>query len=203
MADLPRLLVATTNAGKLREYQDMLAGLPVRWVGLDDVGLAGVDVEETGTTFWQNALIKALDYARRANLPTLADDSGLEVDALNGRPGVYTARYAPTVAERNAKLLKALKGAPDEARGARFVCVTALATPDGLTVTAEGTLDGRIGHAPRGVHGFGYDPIFMLPDGRALAELPPDEKHAISHRGRALARIRPLLEYVLAHPPMR
>ena len=94
----PRLLVATTNTGKLREYQELLAGLPVSWVTLADVGLADMDVEETGETFWQNALIKALAYARRAHLPTLADDSGLEVDALDGGPGVYTARYAPNVA---------------------------------------------------------------------------------------------------------
>jgi XTP/dITP diphosphohydrolase len=197
------LLVATTNTGKLREYQDLLAGLPVSWLTLEDAGLGGMDVDETGTTFAQNALIKALAYARRANLPTLADDSGLEVDALNGRPGVFTARYAPTAAERNAKLLLALEGVPEAQRGARFVCVVALAMPDGLTVTAEGTLEGRIGHAPRGDYGFGYDPVFVLPDGRALAELVPAEKHSISHRGRALARLHPVLRFVLTSSDMR
>lgn len=199
----PRLLVATTNTGKLREYQELLAGLPVSWVTLADVGLADMDVEETGETFWQNALIKALEYARQTHLPTLADDSGLEVDALNGGPGVYTARYAPSVAERNAKLLGVLDGVPDAARGARFVCVTALVMPDGLTVTAEGTLEGQIGREPRGVHGFGYDPIFVLPDGRHLAELVAAEKHSLSHRGRALARLQPVLQFVLSASDMR
>ena len=191
------LLVATTNPGKLREYRDMLADLPVMWRSLADIGLQDLEVQENGATFLDNALIKARAYAARAGLPTLADDSGLVVDALDGGPGVHSARYAPTVAARNARLLAALEGVPAAQRTARFVCVTALALPDGLTVTAEGRVEGQIAFAPRGTHGFGYDPLFALPDGRTLAELLPAEKHAISHRGRALARLHPILRFVL------
>jgi XTP/dITP diphosphohydrolase len=120
------------------------------------------------------------------------------VDALNGAPGVKSARYAPTVAERNAKLLAAIEGVPHEKRTARFVCVIALVTPDGITLMSEGRVEGHIGNAPRGEHGFGYDPLFVLPDGRTIAELSSAEKNRISHRGVALAKLHPLLSCLIS-----
>jgi len=191
------LLVATTNKGKLREYQAMLATLdsPIRWYTLNDVGLDQLDVEETGDTFLANALLKGQVYCARSGLPTLADDSGIVVDALNGGPGVYSARYAPTSAERNAKLLAALKDVPPEKRTARFVCVTALVLPTGITITAEGVVEGSVGYELRGSNGFGYDPLFLLPDGRTTAEIPAEEKNVISHRGRALNKLEPYLRF--------
>jgi len=195
------LLVGTQNPGKRREYQDLLTGLPVRWISPQEVGLEIFEPEETGTTFEENARLKALAYAQAARMATLADDSGLEVDALDGAPGIYSARYGgpgATDADRYQKLLKALETVPEAQRTARFVCVVALALPDGQMYMARGTVEGRIGHEPRGTFGFGYDPVFVLPDGRHLAELPPDEKHAISHRGAALAAFKPTLLRVLS-----
>jgi XTP/dITP diphosphohydrolase len=171
----------------------MLADLSVTWLTLADVNLEQVDVEETGETFAANALLKAQAYAALSGLPTLADDSGLVVDALNGGPGVYSARYAPTSAERNAKLLQVLEGVPLEQRTARFVCVTALVIPDGLTLFAEGRIEGRIGYELRGSNGFGYDPLFVIESGQTTAELSPEEKNQISHRGRALTKLHPVL----------
>ncbi len=192
---LPKtLLVATTNPGKLKEYQEMFADLGVTWKSLADVGLDGHEVAETGETFRDNALLKAVAYAHQSGLPTLADDSGLVVDALHGAPGVYSARYAPTAPERNTKLLLALEGVPPEQRSARFVCVIACVFPHGVTILSEGNLEGQIGFAPRGSNGFGYDPVVVLADGRTVAELPPAEKNQISHRGQALIKLRPLLE---------
>lgn len=188
------LLVATTNPGKLKEYQEMFADLGVTWKSLADVGLDGHEVAETGETFRDNALLKAVAYAHQSGLPTLADDSGLVVDALHGAPGVYSARYAPTAPERNTKLLSALEGVPPEQRSARFVCVIACVFPHGVTILSEGNLEGQIGFAPRGSNGFGYDPVVVLADGRTVAELPPAEKNQISHRGQALIKLRPLLE---------
>ncbi|MCC6972572.1 MAG: RdgB/HAM1 family non-canonical purine NTP pyrophosphatase [Anaerolineae bacterium] len=192
---LPKtLLVATTNPGKLKEYQEMFADLGVTWKSLADVGLDGHEVAETGETFRDNALLKAVAYAHQSGLPTLADDSGLVVDAIHGAPGVYSARYAPTAPERNTKLLLALEGVPPEQRSARFVCVIACVFPHGVTILSEGNLEGQIGFAPRGSNGFGYDPVVVLADGRTVAELPPAEKNQISHRGQALIKLRPLLE---------
>ncbi len=193
---IDQLLVATTNTGKMREYQRLLADLPLRWLSLADLPESLPDVEETGTTFEANALLKAHAYSAQTGLAVLADDSGLAVDALDGAPGVYSARYATTATERNAKLLAALEGVPPEGRTARFVCVVALVLPlpDGtLTLAAEGRVEGSIAYAPRGENGFGYDPIFGLPDGRTLGELPAAEKDAISHRARALGKLHPLL----------
>ncbi|MCS6871967.1 MAG: RdgB/HAM1 family non-canonical purine NTP pyrophosphatase [Anaerolineae bacterium] len=190
------LLVATTNTGKLREYQRLLAGLPVVLRSLADLPQAVPEVAETGETFEANALLKAHAYSAQTGLMTLADDSGLMVDALNGAPSVHSARYAPTAEARNAKLLAALEGVPFERRTARFICVVAVVLPlhDGaLTSTAEGRLEGHIAFSARGTHGFGYDPIFLLPDGRTVAELSPEEKDAVSHRGKALAKLKPLL----------
>lgn len=194
------VLVGTQNAGKRREYEELLVDLPVRWVAPQDVGLADYEADEGGATFEENARRKALDFARASGLPVLADDSGLEVDALDGAPGVYSARYAGPDASDEArylKLLDALAQVPDPARTARFVCVVALALPDGTVHTARGTVEGAIARAPRGAGGFGYDPVFVLPDGRHMAELDSAEKHAISHRGQALQAFRPQLEMAL------
>jgi XTP/dITP diphosphohydrolase len=191
--NLPSLLVASTNPGKLVELREMMADLPVKWLSLADVGLDHMDVEESGDSFAANAIIKARAYCEASGLPTLADDSGIVVDALDGEPGIHSARYAPTSEERNAKLLKAIEGVPYEQRSARFVAVIALVTPDGITVTAEGRVEGHIADAPRGANGFGYDPIFLLGDGQTMAELPSFEKNEISHRGRALAKLHPIL----------
>lgn len=194
---MPTLLIASTNPGKLTEYRSMVADLPITWRTLADVGLAGMDVPETGVTFAGNALIKARAYAAAAGVITLADDSGLMVDALDGSPGIYSARYAPTTAERNAKLLAALENIPAERRSARFVCAIACVTPNGVEIVAEGICEGCIGDAPRGTGGFGYDPLFVLPNGRTVAELSEVEKNRLSHRGQAMAKLAPILPCIL------
>jgi len=191
MAEQAELLVATNNAGKVRELSQLLSGAPLRLRLLSEFdGVA--EAEETGTTFAENATLKALYYSAHAGLLTLSDDSGLAVDALNGAPGVYSARYAgadATYAERMAKLLGELEAAGDTDRRARFVCVIAVADPLAGTVeTFEGVCEGRIARAPRGTGGFGYDPLF-IPEGhdRTFGELPEEVKHSLSHRARALA----------------
>jgi XTP/dITP diphosphohydrolase len=199
------VLVATTNLGKLAEFSHMLASLPlvtppIRVLTVSDLPTDPGDVEETGTTFWENAILKAQTYAARTGLPALADDSGLAVDALGGAPGVYSARYAPTPAARIEKLLTALANVPDAQRTAHFVCVVALATPDGRLIAAEGRVEGKITFAPRGSGGFGYDPIFELPNGQTMAELSAEAKNTLSHRGRALERLRPLAAALAALP---
>jgi XTP/dITP diphosphohydrolase len=201
-----KILVATHNAGKLREYAELLAdvapgGKPVEWVSLADLGIEA-DVEETGATFEENARLKAVAYARQSGLLTLADDSGLEVDALDGGPGVRSARYGgPGLddAGRYRLLLENLEGVHDAERGARFRCVVAVGTPEGEVHTAEGICEGRIAHQPRGEHGFGYDPVFYVEArGATMAELGPAVKNRISHRARALEAIRPTLLGVIA-----
>jgi|YNPNPStandDraft_1061719.scaffolds.fasta_scaffold32904_2 XTP/dITP diphosphohydrolase len=191
-----KILIATHNRGKLREYAALLAGLPIEWVTLDDVGVS-TEVEETGSTFEQNALLKAEAYARLSGLPTLADDSGLEVDALGGAPGVQSARYAgsdASDADRYRLLLERMKNVPDAQRSARFRCVVALYIPGGEVYTAEGICEGRITHAPRGTYGFGYDPVFFVNEcGVTMAELAPEIKNRISHRARAVQALRPQL----------
>jgi XTP/dITP diphosphohydrolase len=198
---MPPLLIATTNPGKLREYAAIFADLPVELRSLRDVGIDD-DVEETGATFAENAILKARYYAARSGLMALADDSGLEVAALDGAPGVYSARYAghgASDAERNAFLLQKLEGVPFHARLARFVCVVALALPDGTCETVEGLLPGVIEREPRGEHGFGYDPLFyILDEDRTLAELPLERKNAISHRAQAARAARDVLARWLA-----
>ena len=188
-----QLLIASGNAGKLKEMQEIMANSGVTCVSLADVGLADMEVRETGSTFEANALLKARAYAKASKLATLADDSGLAVDALDGAPGIYSARYGPTPQVRIEKLLFALREVPQGQRQAHFVSVAAVVTLDQVTLMAEGTLAGQIGMAPRGTHGFGYDPVFLLPDGRTLAEVESAEKNIISHRGRALAKLEPLL----------
>lgn len=199
---MTRLLVATKNPGKLREYQSLLDGLPVEWVSLQDVGLSALDVPETGVTFAENAGLKAKAYARASGLLTLADDSGLEVDALGGAPGVWSARYAGPRAsdeDRYRKLLAALADTPADQRTARFRCVVAVATHTGAVETADGVCEGSIAFAPRGVNGFGFDPVFIVAGrDKTMAELSSTEKNAISHRGRALVAMRPILRRLLA-----
>ncbi|NTX17463.1 XTP/dITP diphosphatase [Myxococcus sp. CA056] len=188
-----KLLFATTNKGKLRELRE-LVGDSVEVVSLGDLPPIP-EPEEDGDTFEANAVKKALEYARATGLPALADDSGLCVDALDGQPGVLSARYAlGDDKARYQKLLSALTGVPDAKRTASFRCALALAWPDGRTHVEEGRCEGRIGHAPSGTHGFGYDPIFMFPDsGRTMAELTPEEKSAVSHRGAAFRKMKPRL----------
>jgi len=191
------LLIATTNPGKIREFRQMLGAERFEWSDLSrhrDVPAP----EETGATFAENACLKATYYATRLGMMTIADDSGLEVDALDGKPGVHSARWAELNSAgkgdtaNNALLLKQLAAVPDERRTARFVCVLALADAAGnVLLTARDTVEGRILHAPRGDNGFGYDPLFLVESkGRTTAELSPDEKHQISHRGKALRRLK-------------
>jgi len=201
---LTKLLVATNNPGKVREYEELLTDLPetldVTFPAREGLTL---EVEESGETFEENARIKALAYAQASGLISLADDSGLEVDALGGAPGIHSARYAgPATSDvdRYRKLLDALANVPAGQRSARFRCVVALALPDGTVHTADGLCEGEIGFAPRGEHGFGYDPVFVVKGhgGRTMAELPSDVKNEISHRARALMAIRPLLRTLIS-----
>lgn len=191
-----QILVATHNRGKVSELSDILSDLAITWLTLEDVGVT-FDVDETGETLEENAILKATTYAQETGLLTLADDSGLEVDALDGRPGVYTARFGQpsfTPEQRYQYLLSQMTDVPWEERTARFRCVVALATPEGLLGTAEGRCEGHITFEPAGTGGFGYDPVFFVSEkGKTMAELPPAEKHAISHRGQAMARMAPLL----------
>jgi XTP/dITP diphosphohydrolase len=191
------LVLATTNEGKLVELRALLADLPIEVCSMAQVLPDTFSVVETGQTFEENAVLKARAVCQATGLPALADDSGLEVDGLGGRPGVRSRRFAherATDAENNAALLRELSEV--ETREARFRCVLALATPLSPHVrTVEGVCEGSILRAPRGSGGFGYDPLFVLPgdSGRAMAELSETEKNAVSHRGRAAAALRPLL----------
>jgi XTP/dITP diphosphohydrolase len=191
-----RLLIATRNRGKKAEYADLLAGLDLELMSLPDLGIED-EVPEQGATFAENALAKARAYAALSGLVTLADDSGLEVDVLDGAPGVYSARYAGEGAsdeDRYHRLLAELKGIPEARRTARFRCVIAVVWPDGRERIVAGACEGRIALEPRGEHGFGYDPVFYVPEyGCTMAELTPDVKNRISHRARAAEAARPLL----------
>jgi XTP/dITP diphosphohydrolase len=192
-----KLLVATNNSGKVKEYKDLLAGLPLELTYPAQEGL-DIEVAETGGSFAENATLKATAYARASGLLTLADDSGLEVDALGGEPGIRSARYAGSGAsdeKRYQLLLEKLQGVPWEERTARFRCVIAVVTPEGQIHTAEGTCEGIIALVPKGEHGFGYDPVFYFPEyGMTMAELPPETKNRISHRARAMQGAREILE---------
>ena len=191
------ILFATSNAGKAKEVQAMFSDLDVDVKTLREEGI-DVEIEENGQTFAENALIKAKAIAGMTDKIVLADDSGLVVDYLNGEPGIYSARYLgedTSYDVKNKALLGRLEGVPDEKRTARFVCAVAAAFPDRETVTVRGTIEGRIGYAQEGENGFGYDPIFVLPErGCTTAQLDPVEKNRISHRGRALKKIKPVLE---------
>jgi len=192
-----KLLIATHNPGKIREMNEILTGLGVECL---DLGQAGIteDVEETGATFAENAILKAEYYAAATQLLTLGDDSGLEVDALHGVPGVYSKRYGGDEKPLYTRLMREIQDVPWEQRTARFRCVVALADGQGLIGTAEGKCEGMIALAPKGTGGFGYDPVFYIPDkDQTMAELAAEEKNVISHRGRAIAEILPLLRETL------
>lgn len=192
MTTFTQLVLASHNTGKLKELQAMLGGS----VQLRSVGeFSRAEPEETGLSFVENAILKARNAARLSGLPALADDSGLAVDYLGGAPGIYSARYAAGQgdAANNAKLLAALEGVPQAERGAQFVCVLALVrhADDPLPILCEGLWHGRILLAARGAHGFGYDPLFWVPErGCSSAELSPDEKNQLSHRARAMTLLR-------------
>ncbi|HWR66677.1 MAG TPA: RdgB/HAM1 family non-canonical purine NTP pyrophosphatase [Bellilinea sp.] len=199
-----RLLIASTNRGKLREIQAVLAGLPVDLVLPVDLGL-GIQVDETGATYAENAALKARAYCLASGLLTLADDSGLEVAALSGAPGLHSARYSPlpgaSDADRRALLLQTLKPYPVPTASpgwpARFHCTVAIAEPTGSLHFSEGRCDGFIIQQERGHNGFGYDPVFYLPEHHAtMAELPEDVKNRISHRARALQAALPILQSI-------
>jgi XTP/dITP diphosphohydrolase len=191
------IVLASGNAGKIREIGEMLADLDYRIVPQTEFGVP--DADETGPNFVENAILKARNASRHTGLPAIADDSGLEVDALGGAPGVQSARYAgadTTDAANVEKLLTALRDVPDAERTARFRCVMVyLRKPDDpMPVIAQGTWEGSIARAPRGSNGFGYDPVFIVPDHRCTsAELPPHEKNRLSHRGQALHALADLL----------
>ena len=190
-----KLVLATKNPHKVEEIRAILGDIPgIEWLTFRDVAFP--DVEEVGDTLEENAILKATAVARETGLPALAEDTGLEVEALGGAPGVRSARFAGEKKDyraNNEKLLKLLEGVKD--RRARFRTVAVLALPDGRTWMTEGVLEGRIAESPRGEHGFGYDPLF-IPEGetRTLAEMAPEEKNRISHRRRALEAMRPILE---------
>ena len=193
-----KFVLATHNPGKLREMGDILRGLGVEVVSPADVG-CHVEVEETGTTFAENAMLKAKAVCAASGLPAIADDSGLCVDALGGAPGVYSARYGGEGlddAGRYRPLLSNLRGQPT--RAAHFACAIACAFPNGDTLTAEGRCDGAIAYAPMGEGGFGYDPVFLVPEkAKTFGQLTAEEKSAISHRGRALQAFAAKLETYL------
>jgi len=189
-----RMLIATGNTGKVAEYRILLSSWSDDLVGLGDLGITAT-VEENGSTFAENALLKARFYSSVAGQVVLADDSGLEVDALGGRPGVRSARYGgpeATDEDRYLRLLAEMEGIPADQRGARFRCAIAVAWPDGHSALTTGTCEGEIALEPRGSNGFGYDPVFLITSlGFTMAELPPETKNAISHRARAaLAMLR-------------
>ena len=198
------ILVATTNPGKIAELRAML-GADVRWVSLADFKGTG-EIEEDGVTFIENACKKAIGYAKATGLWTLADDSGLVIDALEGGPGIESARFSGAkgkdrnlIDRRNiAKVLKLLEGIPTEKRTARFVCCLCLASPEEILIETQGTLEGLITKSPVGENGFGYDPIFLVPGlNKTVAQLTAERKNAISHRGNAIRKLKPLLNELL------
>lgn len=183
-------VIATGNRHKLEEISEMLKDFNIQVKSMSDLGLEGLEIEETGITFEENAIIKAETVCQKTGLMALADDSGLEVDALNGAPGIYSARYAGEQGDdeaNNRKLLEALKDVSLEDRQARFVCALAAVFPDGLKIVVRGTVEGYIDFEKKGVHGFGYDPLFLIPAyQQTFGQLGPVIKNSMSHRGRAI-----------------
>lgn len=181
-----KIIAATKNKNKLREFGEILRGFEI--ISQEEAGI-DIDVEETGTTFEENSLLKAQAIYEKSGIPAIADDSGLCVDALGGEPGVYSARYGGEGYDDEGRvqlLLKNMKDIPDEKRTARFVCAITMVSDDGI-ITARGECEGRINHAPVGENGFGYDPVFYMEEyGKTTAQMTPDEKNAVSHRGKAL-----------------
>lgn len=191
------LLLASQNPGKLDEMRQLAGGLAFRVVGPRELGIAEAP-EETGTSFLENARIKAIAYARRSGLLTVADDSGISVDALGGEPGLFSSRFGGEGAsdfERNRLLLEKLRGVPRERRGARFTSAVAVARGDEVLFDVEESVFGLIAEEPRGSNGFGYDPLFFYPPyGKTFGEVPREQKDVVSHRGKAFARLRAFLE---------
>lgn len=193
---MDKIVFATTNEGKVKEIKEILAGFPIEVVSMKEMNIT-TDVEENGATFEENSLIKARAVSKFTGLPALADDSGLEVDYLNGEPGIYSARYLGRDTDYNYKnnyIIEKLKEAKGEERSARFVCVISLVLPDGREFVKKGVMEGRIGYEIKGENGFGYDPIFFLPEyGKTSAEISAEEKNKISHRGKALSAMKELI----------
>ena len=204
MPSFSQLVIATHNPGKVTEYRDLLKDLPVELLSLGDVGIE-TDVEETGSSFEENAWLKADSYSRLSGLLTLSDDSGLEVEALGREPGIYTARYGgdrcANFQERVQLLLDNMANVPWPSRIARFKCVIAISGPQGRIGSVVGSVAGMIRYEPAGTEGFGFDPVFYLPSfGRTMAQLSLAEKNAISHRSDALGRARIILEGQIRRP---
>lgn len=191
------MIFATGNENKMKEIREILGALPLEILSMKEAGVSA-DIVEDGKTFEENALIKARAICKLAGEMVLADDSGLEIDYLNKEPGIYSARYMGEDTSyhlKNKSLIDRLEGVPDEKRTARFVCAIAAVFPDGKELVVRGTVEGIIGYEEKGENGFGYDPIFYLPErGCTTAELPPEEKNSISHRGNALRLMKELLE---------
>lgn len=190
---MKKVIFATGNEGKMKEIREILGDLDIELLSLKDAGI-NADIDENGSSFEENAEIKAKAICRLTGEIVLADDSGLEVDYLNKEPGIYSARYMgedTSYRIKNANLIERLEGVPDEKRTARFVCAIAAAFPDGTVKTVRAAMEGRIGYEERGENGFGYDPIFFLPEyGCSSAEISMEEKNKISHRGKALRAIK-------------
>ena len=191
------MIFATGNENKMKEIREILGALPLEILSMKEAGVSA-DIVEDGKTFEENALIKARAICKLAGEMVLADDSGLEIDYLNKEPGIYSARYMGEDTSyhiKNKSLIDRLEGVPDEKRTARFVCAIAAVFPDGKELVVRGTVEGIIGYEEKGENGFGYDPIFYLPErGCTTADLPPEEKNSISHRGNALRLMKELLE---------
>ena len=194
---MKKVIFATGNEGKMKEIREILGDLDIQLLSLKDAGITA-DIEENGNSFEENAVIKATAIRDLTGEIVLADDSGLEIDYLNKEPGIYSARYMGEDTSyhiKNANLIERLDGVPDEKRTARFVCAIAVAFPDGPVRTVRAAMEGRIGYEEKGENGFGYDPIFYLPEyGCSSAELSMEEKNKISHRGKALRAIRDELQ---------
>ena len=198
-----KIVFATGNAGKVKEIRMILADLGMEVLSMKEAGIR-LDIEEDGTTYEENALIKARAVAAHTDAIVMADDSGLEVDALNKEPGVYSARYLgedTPYSIKNAEIIKRLEGLEGEQRSARFVCAIAAVFPDKSEVTTRATIEGQIGFEEKGTNGFGYDPIFYVPEfGKTTAELTEEEKNQVSHRGKALELMKmELMRYVESH----
>ena len=192
-----KIIFATGNEGKMKEIREILADPHVEILSMKEAGITA-EIEENGTSFEENAVIKAKAVMELCHEMVLADDSGLEIDYLNKEPGIYSARYMgedTSYRIKNQNLIDRLEGVPDEERTARFVCVIAAAFPDGEVLTARGTIEGRIGYEEKGENGFGYDPIFYVPEyGCSTAQLSPEVKNQISHRGKALREMKRKLQ---------